>query len=127
MDPSLERASLEDVARAEDLATALCHEGLSGEPDVLGPEHVAAFARVAATLGQPEDRAALEAVIGAIAATVVHSIMVTLDGGTSSAEHPLGPVRLVDAAGGEARPGLHEWYIDHRFETGRRVTDRSRR
>jgi hypothetical protein len=119
MDPSLERAFFEDVARAEDLATEICRAGLSGEFGVLGAEHAAAFARLAAALERPEQEDALAAVVGSIAHLVVHSILVTLDGGTSSAEHPQGPVRLVDAAGGEARGGLHEWYVDHLFETGR--------
>jgi hypothetical protein len=120
MDPDLERVFFEDVARAEYLALEMLQRGISGEPGIAGDTHAGDFERVAGAMRDPAAAAALERVVRKIVHAVTHSVMVTLDGGSLSAEHSAGPVRLVDRKGGEARPGLHEWYVDHLFETGRR-------
>jgi hypothetical protein len=120
MDPDLERAFFEDVARAEDMALEILQRGISGEPGIAGEAHAGNFERVAGAMRGSGSGDALERVVREIVHAVTHSVIVTLDGGSLSAEHPAGPVRLVDRKGGEARPGLHEWYVDHLFETGRR-------
>ena len=47
----------------------------------------------------------------------LHNVLVVIDGGTQAAdEFSLG---LFDNDGNELGPALHEWFVDHMFNTGR--------
>jgi hypothetical protein len=120
MEMALERAFFEDVAQSEDLARELARSGVTDNQAIHGEERAEPFQLLAERLDTDEAVDAFVHAVGEIVGTVVHSIMVTLDGGSQSAVLDSGPVRLIDAHGQEARPGVHEWYTDYLFETGRR-------
>lgn len=83
--------------------------GLVGDP---GP-----FQRLHAVLGDHMDD--LRIVLGEGMQGLLHSVLVTIDGGTASAELDDGPVRLTDINGRDLPEGLHEWFSGHLDDTGR--------
>lgn len=78
---------------------------------------VEALGLLRASLHTSEQVAAFAATVELFVHNALHSALVTLDGGSASAE--VGRVYLVDEDGAHAPDGLHEFFVDHLFDSGR--------
>ena len=116
MNDALRRAVLEDLAVIRDQARNSALDTFSGGAPAW-PEHREAFERIRALLDSDDDVDALATVIQEFVHVALHSVLVTIDGGTASAE--VGRVDLVDPEGETLGDGLHELFVDHLFDTGR--------
>ena len=85
--------------------------------DLIWTNHPEAFRSLAGVLSTAELRAALKTALLEILSGQIHSILVTLDGGTALAEQTL--LTVTDEDGHELPPGLHELFFNHLFETKR--------
>src|SRR5687767_2569157 len=114
-----QRAFFKDLARSLDGAVDDVRDALAGAvPD--GSEDLAAEFAVLA--GQLDDlgRSAVVSIVRDAVTTALHSAMVAIDGGSSSAETVV--LELVKADDGEPLApsgGYHELFVEHLFETGR--------
>lgn len=110
------RAVFEDLAVTRDHAAKSAASVLSGEIP-MWVNNVEALELLRAALHTPEQVAAFAATVELLVDTALHSVLVTLDGGSASAE--VGRVYLVDEDGAHAPDGLHEFFVDHLFDSGR--------
>jgi hypothetical protein len=114
---ALRRAVFEDLASTEDDASASARSALRDAkiPDwVSGRKAVAILRRSLRSDAQAE---ALAVFVRELVHSALHSALVTIDGGSASAE--VGRVRLVDLRGRSLGDDLHSLYVDYLFDTGR--------
>jgi hypothetical protein len=113
----LRNALFEDLALAEDEArtstiSALTDAEIPGWVD--DPE---AIAVLRSSLRSQRHVVALSAFVQEMVHSALHSALVSIDGGSASAE--VGRIRMVDESGDSLGEGLHELYVDYLFETSR--------
>ena len=80
-------------------------------------DHPEAFERLRSKLRSSEDVEAFSTAVRELVHVALHSALVAIDGGSSSAE--VGRVHLVDAHGNSLGDGLHELFVTYLFDTGR--------
>lgn len=112
----LRRAFFEDLAITTEHARTTAKEALDGG-DLVWPERPEAFEQLRSKLTTKEEIEAFASAVSEIVHVAVHSVLVTIDGGSASAE--IGRVLLVDESGSPLGDGLHELFVDHLFDTGR--------
>jgi hypothetical protein len=113
----LRNALFEDLALAEDEARS---GTLATFTDTEMPVWVTDRKAVAALRNALRSRKQVDALctfVGEMVHSALHSALVSIDGGSASAE--VGRVRMVDERGVTLGEGLHELFIDYLFETGR--------
>jgi hypothetical protein len=113
----LRNALFEDLARAEDEARS---GTLATLTDTEIPVWVADREAVTVLRNALRSRKqidALRAFVDEMVHSALHSALVSIDGGSASAE--VGRIRIVDESGNTLGEGLHELFIDYLFETGR--------
>jgi hypothetical protein len=119
----MDQQSPED-ALFKDLATALDHwmagsiEALTDpNADLSWCDHPDAFRTIQTKLQFAPDQLALSACMSEILRGVIHSVLVTLDGGTKMAEsHAL---KVITEDGIPLSGSLHEGFIDYLIRSGR--------
>ena len=114
---ALRRAFFEDLASAEDDASTCVRAALldADIPDwVSGREALTILRRSLRSDAQAE---ALAVFVRELVHSALHSALVTVDGGSASAE--VGRVRLVDRRGRSLGDDLHSLYVEDLFDTGR--------
>ena len=100
-----EIAFLKDLALSKDSWVAAAREGVT-EPSQLWFENEQAWKALAANLQTREAKEAFERVVTELLSGLVHSVLVTLDGGTQLAESTL--LSITDGEGYEFSRHLHE-------------------
>lgn len=111
-------AFFEDLARIED-QSAHYAEALVRDTEVpVWLTDQRAADRLRQRLAADGDVDALKSVIKELVHVAIHSVLVAIDGGSSSAE--VGRVHLADDAGASLGEGLHEAYVEYLFATDRR-------
>lgn len=113
-----DRVFLEDLAAKIDQITSDVVAAVR-QPDEAKWEEVEALRVLRRALASPEQQQALESVVNELLRVLTHSILVTIDGGTEYAE-TYGTPQLVHGDGEPFGEALHELFIDHLFDTGRR-------
>jgi hypothetical protein len=73
-----------------------------------------ALDRLRAAIKQAECQADLLAAVQLFVYIALHSVLVTIDGGSASAE--VGRIYLVDETGQSLGEGLHELFVDYLYE-----------
>jgi hypothetical protein len=111
-----DEAFFEDIASALDSWTETTSERLL-DPSGRTVETHAAFEVLADALDTPETRGAFEHVVRDTLTGFAHSVMVTLDGGSTYSD--AGAPQLFHNDGRPFVSGLHEWFFDHLGRTGR--------
>lgn len=113
-------ALFEDLANAaEGIARTTTRDWLAtGTPDWLDREDHEARERLAKALDSEDLQAALERVLIEDMWTLLHSVFVAIEGGTSAAE--VVSLDLVDDKNVSLGPGLNERFVGYLFETGRK-------
>ncbi len=119
MSADLLRAFLEDLAVVEDRARESAVGALRDPTTATWVTDAAALSRLRERLGDDAGVEAFASVVAEFVHVALHSALVTIDGGSASAE--VGRVHLVDDAGESLGEGLHELFVDHLFDTGRLV------
>ena len=118
MNPT-QREIFEDLGRELDGWVRVATDAVSGaNPDLTwAGEAGPAVKRLRQCLSSPELVNAYEVSLRKTLAGLLHSVMVSLDGGTQLADKVR--VRLTTADGQEIGPGLNELLFEHLHETGR--------
>jgi hypothetical protein len=117
-DGKAETAFLEDLARSLDHWTESAVSALTDPAsDLAWTEAPESFRRLQDSLKEPRNVADLRAAVADLLRGQIHSVLVSIDGGTALAEDF--SLSLQDQHGTELGPGLHEKFVSHLFETGR--------
>jgi hypothetical protein len=111
------RAFFDNLAQVEDDALEASREVLLAEAVPAWCPHPEAVALLRETLTSPEQIEGLSTFVKDVVHVALHSVLVMIDGGASSAA--AGRVHLCDENGASIGEGLHEAYVDYLFETGK--------
>lgn len=116
---AVQREIFEDLGRELDGWVRVATEAVSGEnPDLTwAGEAAPAIKRMRQSLTSPDLVRAYEVSLRKILAGLLHSVMVSFDGGTQLADKLR--VRLATDDGQEIGPGLNELLFEHLHDTGR--------
>lgn len=116
MDEPVLKAFLEDLARAmESWVDSVCTAVDSPAEAGTWSENVEVYRRLNQSLdGRTDD---LRIVLAEAMTGLLHSVLVTMDGGSAGAE--IGRVYPADAEGRVLADGLHELFYEHLLESGR--------
>jgi hypothetical protein len=112
-----DRVFYEDLASSIDQLTADAAAAVR-QPSGAEWEETEAFQVLSRALASAEQHEAFERVVGELLRVLTHSILVTIDGGTEYAER-YGTPQLVHGDGEPFGAALHEFFIEHLFDTGR--------
>ena len=113
-------AFFEDLARSLDgWVDASVSAMTDPAANLIWTSHPEAFRSLAGALSTVELQSALRTALHEVLSGQIHSILVTLDGGTALAEHTT--LTITDDDGQELPPGLHEQFFNHLFATKRLV------
>jgi hypothetical protein len=105
-----ELALLKDLSTAKDSWTASAADGISNPHSAMWIDNHEAWSKLSASLPDAESRDAFVAVVSELLSGLVHSMLVTLDGGSVLAETTL--VSIQDDNGYEFKRFLHEFWPD---------------
>jgi hypothetical protein len=114
----LRQAFFEDLAQTEECAKEAAREVLTAQETPIWASDLAGVGVLRSTIRDSTLVEAAVSLVGEIAHIALHSALVAIDGGSSSAE--VGRLLLVDTEGEPLGDGLHELFVDYLFETGRR-------
>lgn len=117
MNERLLHAFFEDLAKSEERAERAALEVVASPEIPIWVENHQAAEVLRGALSAPEHLEALATLVREVVHSALHSALVSIDGGSESAE--VGQLDLVDAQGARLGDALHERYVDYLFETGR--------
>lgn len=106
-----EAAFLEELARTKASWTSIASKTIANSQDPSWSEHSAEWEQLSRCIRDAGAEAAFEKVIAEILSGLIHSTLVTLDGGTVLAETTLLTVR--DDEGHEFKRFLHEFWPEY--------------
>ena len=86
-------------------------------PDLTWVDNPEAFLRIREVIRDSQSSTELEQVFSEVIRGVIHSVLVTLDGGSKLADTT--NLALVDDSGEKLPRNLHEMFVDHLVKTNR--------
>lgn len=114
----MHRLFFEDLARSLDYwVRETVEAATNAEADVSWSSIERHFRLLQPTLATREQREAFRAVLHKALTGLLHSVMVTLDGGSELADSFT--LTITTSTGATLAPGLHEMLYDHLWDTGR--------
>jgi hypothetical protein len=112
-----QRQFLEEIARSMDYWTDVLVKSVSGKSDLRWTERPDDFRRLGELLQRAEAVDAFATVVREGLLGILHSVLVTFDGGTQLAESVL--LNITDEHGRTFDRDLHDQFASHLFDTGR--------
>jgi len=107
----------EDLAMTVDSARAAVREAVSADDMPIWVDDPRPVDFLRSVIHDSEGIDALVEFVSGRVISALHSALVTIDGGSASAE--VGRIALVDDKGESLGEGLHELFIGYLFDTGR--------